>query len=69
MTPVLLGSTTCSVLDFVRTELRTMLAIAAWEKGASWRAQGWAGENGDRSNGVMQLSQVAGGYLVHPLPK
>ena len=24
----LLGSATCSVLDFVRTELRTMLAIA-----------------------------------------
>ena len=27
------------------------LAIAAWEKGASWRAQGWAGKNGDRATG------------------
>src|SRR6476646_1862484 len=29
---------------FFRTDLQTMLAIADWEKGASWRAQGWAGE-------------------------
>jgi len=27
-----------------------MLAIAPWEKGASWRAQGWVGENADRRN-------------------
>src|SRR6478672_8021756 len=33
-----------------RTDLRTMLAIATWGKGASWRAQGWEGENGDRSD-------------------
>jgi len=32
-------------------DLRTLrLAIATWEKGASWRDQGWAGENGDRSH-------------------
>ena len=58
-----LAPQTWSVLDFVRTDLRTLrLAIAAWEKGASRindckqsvggrvkrRAQGWAGEIGDR---------------------
>ena len=32
MTPSLLGSATCYVRDFVRTQLRTMLAIAAWEQ-------------------------------------
>jgi hypothetical protein len=57
----LLGSATCSVPDFVRTDLRTMrLAIAAWEEGASWRAQGWAGENGDRSDRAMHPSQAPG---------
>jgi len=40
------------------------LAIATWEKGASWRAQGWEGENGDRSDRALHSSQVAGG---HPL--
>ena len=46
MTLSLLGSATWSVPDFVRTDLRTVrLAIAAWEKGASWRDRGWAGEN------------------------
>ena len=54
MTPSLLGSATWSVPDFVRTDLRTVrLAIAAWEEGASWRTQGWAGENGDRSDRVL----------------
>src|SRR6478672_12105041 len=28
-------------------------AIAAWEKGASRRAQGWAGENGDRNGTAL----------------
>src|SRR5215813_5520595 len=37
----LLGSATRSVLDFVRTELRTMLAIAVWVKRTSRRAQGF----------------------------
>ena len=32
-----------------------------WEKGASWRAQGLAGENGDRSSGAVHFSQVVGG--------
>ena len=36
------------------------LAITAWGKGASWRAQGWAGENVDRSDRVTHSSQVAG---------
>jgi len=36
-----------------------LLAIATWEKGASWRAQGWAGENGDRSDNALHPSQVA----------
>jgi hypothetical protein len=31
-----------------------MLAIATWEKGASWRAQGCAGENGDRTDRAME---------------
>jgi hypothetical protein len=35
------------------------LAIAAWEKGASWRAQGWAGENGDRTIESCDPSQIA----------
>ena len=39
----LLGSATCSVLDFVRTDLRTMLAIATV----------------DRNGRVMHPSQVA----------
>jgi hypothetical protein len=28
-------------------------AIGTWEKGASWCARGWAGENADRSDRVM----------------
>jgi len=40
------------------------LAIVTWEKGASWRAQGWAGEKDDRSSGAVHLSQVAGGSTV-----
>ncbi len=42
--------------NFIRPGLRPngpsnkRLAIATWEKGASRRAQGWAGENGDRSD-------------------
>jgi hypothetical protein len=61
MNPVAgLAPQTWSVLDFVRTDLRTLrLAIATWEKGVSWRAQGWAGENGDRSDRVMHPSQIA----------
>jgi hypothetical protein len=43
------------------------LAIAAWEEGASWRAQGWAGENGDRSDRAMHPSQVAGGHPINPM--
>jgi len=31
-----------------------MLAIAPWEKGASWRAQGWVGENADRTDRAME---------------
>jgi hypothetical protein len=38
-----------------------MLAIAAWEKGASWRAQGWAGENGDHNDRSLHPSQIAQG--------
>jgi hypothetical protein len=53
---------TWSVRDFVWTDLQTLrLAIATWEKGASWRAQGWAGENGDRSDRALHSSQVAVG--------
>ena len=44
----LLGSATCSIHDFVKMEPRMVLAVAARGKGASRRAQGWAGENGDR---------------------
>jgi hypothetical protein len=38
-----------------------MIAIAAREKGASWRAQGWAGENADRRDKALihRKSQVA----------
>jgi hypothetical protein len=32
-------------------------------KGASWRAQGWAGENGDRDERAMHPSQVAGATI------
>ena len=56
-----LAPQTWSVQDCVRTDRRTLrLAIATWEKGASWRTQGWAGENGDRSDRAMHPSQVAG---------
>src|SRR6476660_9893096 len=51
MAQLLLGSATWSVWTFVRTNLQTMLAIAAWEKGTSWRAQGWAGENATATTG------------------
>ena len=40
-----------------------MLAIAAWEKRASRRTQGWVGENADRSDSVLHPSQVAGKAL------
>ena len=43
-----------------------MLVIAAWEEGASWRAQGWVGENDDRSDRAMHPSQVA--IANHPPP-
>ena len=33
--------------------MKYSVAIATWEKGASWRAQGEAGENGDRSDRPM----------------
>ena len=46
-----------------------MLAIGVWEKGASWRDRGWAGENADRSSGAVHLSQSAGGYTVQPMGK
>jgi hypothetical protein len=65
----LLGSATRSVPDFIRTDLRTVrLAIATWKNGASRVndckaigglaggndcAQGWAGENGDRSGTAL----------------
>jgi hypothetical protein len=40
-----LAPPTWSVPDFVRPDLQTWrLTIATWEKGASWRAKGWAGE-------------------------
>ena len=37
-----------------------------WEKGASWRAQGWVGENGDRSDRALhpRKSQVATIHIV-----
>ena len=41
------------------TTMKYSVAIATWEKGASWRAQGWAGENGDRSDRTLHPSQVA----------
>ena len=51
MAPLLLGSATRSVLDFVRTERRTVrLPIAC----------------GDRSNEAMHPSQVAGGGVCVP---
>ena len=43
-----------------------MLAIASWEKGASRRAQGWAGEKDDHSDSVLHLSQVAAASTIHP---
>ena len=67
-----LGSATWSVLDFVRTDLRTVrLAIATWDKGASWRDQGWAGENVDRRDKALRfihcLSRKAPIHLQHQL--
>jgi len=57
-----LAPQTWSVQDVVWTALRTLrLAIAIWVKGASWRAQGWAGENGDRHDRALHPSQIAGG--------
>ena len=41
-----------------------MLAIASWEKGASWRAQGWAGEKDDRNEGACDPSQVAASSTI-----
>jgi hypothetical protein len=61
MNPVAgLAPQTWSVLDFVRTDLRTLrLAIATWEKGVSWRAQGWAGEPGQGARlGVCRVGRV-----------
>ena len=50
----LLGFATCSILDQGLNGTSNMrIAIAAWEKGASWRAQGWAGEKGDRTDRAM----------------
>ena len=43
-------------------DLRTVrLAIAAWEKGASWRDRGWAGENNRAAAGscTPRKSQLA----------
>jgi len=55
-----LAPPTWSVPYFVGTDLRTeRLAIATWEKGASWRAQGWEGDNVDRSDKALHPSQVA----------
>jgi hypothetical protein len=65
-----LAPQTWSVLDFVRTDLRTLrLAIATWEEGASWRAQGWAGENGDHSDRALHPSQVASKSVALPFKK
>ena len=44
----MLGSATRSVLDFVPTELRTMLAIATWEKGASNDCKAIGGSGGGK---------------------
>src|SRR5690349_8207692 len=41
-----------------------MLAIASWEKGASWRAQGWAGEKGRAPRGPCNSSQVAASSTI-----
>ena len=50
----LLGSATCSILDQGLNGTSNMrIAIAAWEKGASGRAQGWAGEKDDRNDRAM----------------
>jgi hypothetical protein len=65
MAPSQLGSATCSVLDIVRTDLRTVLAIALGTARVPARA-GLAGENGDRSDGAMHPSKVAGGYPPDP---
>ena len=47
-------------------DLQTLrLAIAAWEKGVSRRAQGWAGENGDRNKRAIHPSQVAATPPIH----
>jgi len=59
-----LAPQTWSIFGFARMDLRTLrLAIANREKGASWRDQGWAGENGDRSASALQPSQIAGKAL------
>jgi hypothetical protein len=42
------------------------LAIAIWEKGASWRAQGWAGENGEQNDLATNPPQVAATNQPHP---
>jgi hypothetical protein len=44
------------------------LAIAFWEKGASWRAQGWAGEKGPHRQSHV-TSQVAPGSDMGAIPK
>ena len=55
MTPSHLAPQTCSVLDECLNGLRTLrLDIATWEKDAYRRAQGWAGENGDRTTEIMR---------------
>ena len=41
-----------------------MLAMPPGEKGASWRARGWVGEN-DRSDRALHPPQVAGQFR-HP---
>ncbi len=44
-----------------------MLAIAAWEKGASWRAPGRAGENGNRSDTSLEgIIRASGGSFTFP---
>jgi hypothetical protein len=43
------------------------LAIASKDKGMPWRVQGWADENGDRSDKALHPSQVARSHPIHPM--
>ena len=43
------------------------LVIAAWEEGASRRAQGWAGVNGDRSTSACTSRKSQQDSTIHPV--